>query len=101
MNIDSISNQGEPSQVCFIFIRDERMLVSSMNPLLLDQELKVRGLITIGNRTFFLMLKIVLKNQIKVAYTFGSIFVKFCLLSHKQNSEIDCSFSFYTFALLF
>lgn len=37
-----------------------------MNPLLLDKELKVSGLITIGNRVFFfLMLKIVLKIRLK------------------------------------
>lgn len=74
-----------------------------MNPLLLDKELKVSGLITIGNRAFFFFFNVKdsTKNQIKVACAFESLFVKFCLLSHKQNSGIYCSFSFYTFALLF
>lgn len=57
-----------------------------MNPLLLDKKLKVSDLLMVGNRTiFFLSVKDSTKNQIKVVYTFGSIFVKFCFVSSQPK----------------
>ena len=59
-----------------------------MNPLFSDKEFKVSVLLMIGNRTIFFFsfnVRDSTKNQIKVIYIFGSIFVKLCVTFSKPK----------------